>query len=89
MTKNWDIFPKVQPYGEDLANFSCYRLYEKSAIAGYGVLSGCVVSRSSASAVVVSSGTITVAGVKKPLLEVVLQVYLLPQRVSTAMTLFT
>ncbi len=65
MTKNWDIFPKVQPYGEDLANFSCYRLYEKSAIAGYGVLSGCVVSRSSASAVAVASGTFTVAGVKK------------------------
>jgi len=65
MTKNWDIFPIEQPYGEDLANFSCYRLYEKSAIAGYGVLSGCVVSRSSASAVAVASGTFTVAGVKK------------------------
>ena len=65
MTKNWDIFPKGQPSGEALANFSCYRLYEKSAIAGYGVLSGCVVSRSSASAVAVASGTFTVAGVKK------------------------
>lgn len=65
MTKNWNLFPNEQPYGEDLANFSCYRLYEKSAIAGYGVLSGCVVSRSSASAVDVASGTFTVAGVKK------------------------
>ena len=65
MTKNWNLFPNEQPYGEDLANFSCYRLYEKSAIAGYGVLSGCVVSRSSASAVAVASGTFTVAGVKK------------------------
>jgi len=65
VTKNWNLFPNEQPYGEDLANFSCYRLYEKSAIAGYGVLSGCVVSRSSASAVAVASGTFTVAGVKK------------------------
>lgn len=65
MTKNWDIFPKEQPYGEDLANFSCYRIYEKSVIAGYGVLSGCVVSRTSATEVAVASGTFTVAGVKK------------------------
>jgi len=65
VTKNWDIFPKVQPYGEDLANFSCYRSYEKSAIAGYGVLSGCAVSRTSATEVAVASGTFTVAGVKK------------------------
>jgi len=39
MTKNWDIFSKGQPSGEALANFSCYGLYEKSTIAGYGVLS--------------------------------------------------
>lgn len=65
MTKNWDIFPKVQPYGEDLANFSCYRSYEKSAIAGYGVLSGCAVSRTSTTEVAAASGTFTVAGVKK------------------------
>jgi hypothetical protein len=65
MTKNWDIFPKAQPVGEDLANFSCYRLYEKSAVAGYGVISGCVVSRNSSSRVDVSSGVYSVSGVSK------------------------
>jgi len=65
MTKNWDIFPKAQPVGEDLANFSCYRLYEKSAVAGYGVISGCVVSRNSSSRVDVSSGIYSISGVSR------------------------
>jgi len=63
VTKNWSRFPLVEPIGEDLANFSTYRLYEKSAIAGYGVLSGCVVTRTSTTAVAVSSGNFTVSGV--------------------------
>jgi hypothetical protein len=66
MTKNWSQFPPAEPTGEDLANFSVYRLYEKSAIAGYGVLGGCVVTRISADEVAVASGVFTVGGVSKP-----------------------
>jgi hypothetical protein len=65
MTKNWDIFPKGQPVGEDLANFSAYKIYEKFALAGYGVISGCVVSRYSSSQVNVASGVYTVSGVTR------------------------
>ncbi|MCK9458857.1 MAG: hypothetical protein M0R80_04395 [Proteobacteria bacterium] len=63
MTKNWSRFPLAEPTGEDLANFSVYRLYEKSAIAGYGVLSGCEVTRTSSTAVTAASGTFTISGV--------------------------
>ncbi len=65
MTKNWDIFPKSQPVGDGLANLSCYKIYEKCAIAGYGVISGCAVSRNSATQVDVASGVYTVSGVRK------------------------
>ena len=65
MTKNWSRFPLAEPTGEDLANFSVYRLYEKSAIAGYGVLSGCEVTRTDVDEVTVASGIFTVSGVSK------------------------
>jgi len=65
MTKNWTIFPKIEPDGEELANFSVYKQYEKAAQAGYGVLTGCTVSRNSSSQVDVASGTYTNNGIKK------------------------
>jgi len=64
VTKNWSRFPLAEPTGEDLSNFSAYRLYERSVIAGYGVLSGCVVTRVSSTELSISSGVFTVSGVK-------------------------
>lgn len=57
MTKNWDLFPRAQPVGEDLANFSAYQIYQKFAVAGYGVLTGCVVSRTASDEIEITSGT--------------------------------
>jgi hypothetical protein len=64
VTKSYSRFPLAEPTGEDLANFSAYRIYERSAIAGYGVLDGCVVTRTSATEVAVSSGNFTISGVR-------------------------
>jgi hypothetical protein len=66
VTKNWSRFPLAEPEGEDLANFSAYEVYEKLAIAGYGVLSGCVTTRTSATEVAVASGDISISGVSEP-----------------------
>ena len=63
MTKNWSRFPLAEPVGEDLANFSVYELYEKAAISGFGVLSGCIVTRTDYGEVAAASGVISVNGV--------------------------
>jgi hypothetical protein len=67
MTKNWDIFPKAEPLGEALANYSAYQVYNKFAIAGYGVLTGCVTSWTSTTRVDISSGTYTNNGAPRNL----------------------
>jgi hypothetical protein len=67
MTKNWDIFPPAEPSTEDLANFSAYQVYNKFAIAGYGVLTGCVTSWTSTTRVDISSGTYTNNGAPRNL----------------------
>jgi len=64
MTKNWDLFPPAEPSGEALANYSTYQVYNKFAIAGYGVLTGCDVTRNSSSRVDISSGTYTNNGAR-------------------------
>jgi len=67
MTKNWDLFPLAEPATEDLANFSAYQIYNKFAVAGYGVLTGCVVSWTSTTRVDIASGTYTNNGAPRSL----------------------
>jgi len=63
MTESYDIFPK--PQATKLTVFSAYSQYQRAAMAGYFVLTGCTVSRSSASAVAVASGTYSNGGIVK------------------------
>jgi hypothetical protein len=66
MTKNWDRFPLSEPDG-DLSNFSAYQIYNKFAIAGFGVLTGCAVTWNSSSRVDIASGTFTNNGAPRNL----------------------
>jgi hypothetical protein len=59
MTKNWDIFPRAQSSGEAMAVYSAYLIYNKFAVSGFGVLTGCITSRNSVSRVDITSGTYT------------------------------
>jgi len=61
MTKNWAIFPKAS---ENIIDSSAHMQYLKGALGGYGVLTGCAVSRASDSSVTAASGTYTNNGVK-------------------------
>jgi hypothetical protein len=67
MTKNWDIFPRAEPSGEAMAVYSAYLIYNKFAIAGFGVLTGCVVSWTSSTRVDISGGTYTNNGAPRNL----------------------
>lgn len=63
LTDSYDIFPK--PQATKLTVFSAYSQYQRSAMAGYFVLTGCAVSRTSASEVAIASGTFANGGVSK------------------------
>ena len=62
MTEAYNIFPPAQ--ADNLIVYSAYSQYQRAAMAGYFVLTGCTASRTSASEVAVASGTYSKGGIK-------------------------